>query len=290
VGEVLAAIAGEDSVDFFLRLAQDVPERREAALWALGQMGRQANEVLREQVLGRLETFLANRQLHALALSVLAEAWDAETLAKALDRTVVTISAGEFLMGTEKRKAQVGAFAIARYPVTNVQYKCFVNATSREPPRHWEEGQYPPEKALHPVVHVSWRDAAAYAEWMGGRLPTEEEWEKAARGTDGREYPWGEWVEGRCNSKEAGVGDTTPVGQYSPAGDSPYGCADMAGNVWEWTASEHESWRGSRVLRGGSYRGERDGARCGARTADLPNFSSAYYGFRCVSLISSSEF
>jgi len=164
--------------------------------------------------------------------------------------------------------------------VTNTEYARFVAETGHEPPSHWK-GKTPSKKiADHPVTHVSWDDATAYAEWAGGRLPTEEEWEKAARGTDGREYPWGEWAEGHCNSKEVGTGDTTPVGQYSPRGDSPYGCQDCAGNVWEWTASEHE--QGRRVVRGGSFGYPRGYARCAYRAGPLPHFDWVSYGFRVV--------
>ena len=111
-------------------------------------------------------------------------------------------------------------------------------ATGHEPPSHWGGKAPPDELRDHPVVYVSWRDCVAYAEWAGVRLLTEQEWEKAARGIDGRVYPWGdEFDSARCNTYESGIGATTPVGRYSPGGDSPCGCADMAGNVWEWTAS-----------------------------------------------------
>jgi formylglycine-generating enzyme required for sulfatase activity len=189
--------------------------------------------------------------------------------------------------GTRVARLERGVF-IARTPVTNAEYARFVAATGHEPPRHWRGPRPPAKLAHHPVVCVTWHDAVAYAEWAGMRLPTEEEWEKAARGIDGREYPWGEWEKGRCNTEEAGIGTITPVGQYSPGGDSPCGCADMAGNVWEWTASEHEALSGSRVLRGGAFYNEFRGARCALRDWLGPYGSGDGSGFRCVSPVSLS--
>ncbi|MFL7837849.1 MAG: formylglycine-generating enzyme family protein [Candidatus Promineifilaceae bacterium] len=118
-------------------------------------------------------------------------------------------------------------------------------------------------KSGHPVVYVNYHDAVGYAEWAGMFLPSEEEWEKAARGSDGRMHPWGDkWRDGCCNTDEAGIGTTTPAGRYSPQGDSPYGCVDMAGNVWEWTESWFDAAKARRVVRGGSWNVNQVSARC----------------------------
>jgi formylglycine-generating enzyme required for sulfatase activity len=300
-GQVLAGIAGEDSVDFFLRLARDNPDRRKAALWSLGQMGRQPNEALRDRVLKQLLTRFQEDELSEEAGAVLVQVWGVNTLdellrrdltsalleqaasilADAMDLMMVSVPTGEFLIGDEKRKMHVDAFEIDKYPVTNVQYKRFVDETGHRPPEHWGAGTYLAEEAIHPVVNVSWDDAVAYAEWAGKRLPTEEEWEKAARGTDGRKYPWGdeEPTSDLCNFG-GNEGGTTPVGKYSPQGDSPYGCADMAGNVWEWTSSEYSDW--GKVLRGGSWYRAPDYVRGASRHRYRPGSRYDHYGFRCA--------
>jgi hypothetical protein len=207
----------------------------------------------------------------------------------------VWVPPGEYILGgrygVDVQIARLEAgFFIARTPVTNAQYARFVAETGREAPRHWR-GKTPPEEiADHPVVYVTWHDAAAYAEWAGLRLPTQEEWEKAARGYDGRECPWGEWIENRCNTAETKINNTTSVGQFSPDGDSPYGLQDAAGNVWEWTSSKYEtSSSGRRVLRGGSWGGDRGSARCAYRLRDNPDLASGYGGFRCVSPVRSDS-
>jgi len=196
-------------------------------------------------------------------------------------KEMVRVPAGKFLYGDDKREVELPEFWIDKAPVTNAEYAHFVAETGHEPPEHWK-GRTPSQQiADHPVRFISWHDAAAYATWAGGRLPSEEEWEKAARGTDGREYPWGEWAQDHCNSMEAGIGDTTPVGQYSPQGDSPYGCVDMAGNVYEWTASDYEPSRGYRVARGGSWGPDRSCARCAFRLKGFPGYLFVL-GFRMV--------
>ena len=314
-GQVLADVAGEDSVDFFLHLAHDDPGRRGAALWSLGQMGCQPNQALRERVLGRMQSHFRGGALHqeaGLALvcahdvgvddQVLLDGLQRErddvllaALARALDGRMIEVPAGEFLMGSEKRKVSVDAFQIDRYPVTNAQYKLFLDANPEQPvpfvdedwarPYNWDRSarSFPPDRASHPVVLVSWYDAVAYARWAGKRLPTEEEWEKAARGIDGREYPWGNQkpTSDLCNF-DGNVGGTTPVGRYSPQGDSPYGCVDMVGNVWEWTASDFDER--SKVLRGGGWRSY--WLYVGAATRDCygPGARRYLVGFRCVGL------
>lgn len=189
---------------------------------------------------------------------------------------MIHIPAGEFLYGDPARPLSLPAFRIMKTPVTVAQYRAFCLATGLEMPATPSWGWHDD----HPVVNVTWYGAAAYAEWAGMRLPTEEEWEKAARGTDGREYPWGDsWEQARCsNSKKI----TEPVGRY-PAGASPYGVLDMAGNVWEWCDSWHDSDRRSHVLCGGSWNIDNPKIfRCHYRHHDYPSFRYGAYGFRCV--------
>jgi formylglycine-generating enzyme required for sulfatase activity len=197
---------------------------------------------------------------------------------------MILIPAGSFLRGDEKQPVHVDAFYIDKYLVTNAEYAKFVEATGHLPPPHWEEtgGTYPPDMANHPVVFVNWFDAQDYAAWAGKRLLTEAEWEKAARGTDGRVYPWGDWFDKtRCNASEAGIGGTTPVGKYSPLGDSPYKVRDMAGNVWDWTATDWAPGSSSKVQRGGSFVNRGSYARCAYRYLGVPEPRTPNVGFRC---------
>jgi len=196
-------------------------------------------------------------------------------------------------------------FLIARYPVTNSEYARFVNATDRTvktrddewaAPYNWDTTSrtFPRELADHPVVMVSWEDAFDYCRWIGGRLPTEAEWEKAARAIDAREWPWGgQWDPKRCNTSEGGLQRITPVGQFSSAGDSPYGISDMSGNIWEWCSSalapypyrrndgrEATDSTSARVLRGGAWGENRYAARCATRLALPLDDFGVTMGFR----------
>jgi len=205
------------------------------------------------------------------------------------------VPTGPFLMGSEDgrdnekpvHEVYLDAYYIGTYPVTNADYKRYKDDVGQ--PFEMPEG-----KADHPVVRVNWSDARDYAAWAGMRLLTEAEWEKAASAeprlgsfslrsellASKRKYPWGDEFDRRkCNTGEFVIhATTTPVGKYSPAGDSPYGCADMAGNVWEWTSSlkkdypyraedgrEDMSAFGIRVLRGGSFSKDGDYARAAFR-------------------------
>jgi formylglycine-generating enzyme required for sulfatase activity len=204
---------------------------------------------------------------------------------------MVYITAGYFLMGSAEQDGIVGlevgldempqhqvyvkGFYIDRYEVTNGQYYEFVKATGGYTPATWDYRQHPsgkswpldtppPGEENYPVTDIDWYDADAYCKWASKRLPTEAEWEKAARGTDGRIWPWGNVFDSaKVNTLESGKNWSMPVGSYSE-GISPYGIHDMIGNAWEWTASWYQAYPGSelqraafgekyRVLRGGSY-------------------------------------
>jgi formylglycine-generating enzyme required for sulfatase activity len=191
-------------------------------------------------------------------------------------KEMILIPAGDFLAGEEKRPISLKAF-----PVTNTEYRRFVDATGYPRPLNWYSGTFAVGKEAHPVTSVNWSDATAYAKWAGKRLPTEEEWEKAARGTDGRKYPWGdEWDDKRANTCESRILDTTPVGKYSPQGDSPYGVADMAGNVWEWV--QGTLGKMLQPMRGGTWNATHDEATCFGRLRYTPGRRNDYVGFRCA--------
>lgn len=185
---------------------------------------------------------------------------------------MVRVPKGLFLYGDDNTRTMIDYdYWIDKYPVTNEKYRAFVQAGGYENKQYWPNGvnltgpgRYcewnKVDKADHPVVGVGYNEAEAYARWVGKRLPTEQEWEKAARGTDGRQYPWGqEFDEEKCNYKSMGMfgmlssdfrSVTTPVTQY-PNGVSPYGCYDMVGNVFEFCSDWHSKMFKAHVLRGG---------------------------------------
>lgn len=220
---------------------------------------------------------------------------------------MVLVPGGPFLMGQERRTVHIDAFYMDRTPVTNREYATFIEVTGYRPTdpdanrflSHFRNGKIPRGHEEHPVVYVSWTDARAYAMWAGKRLPSEAEWEKAARGTDGRKYPWGRTEPGL---KKANFGHkdggTVRVGSY-PEGASPYGILDLAGNVWEWCEDEDElsfyedgpshnprnersGERALLVMRGGSYMYGPRSLRTYARTSFVAEVRFAGGGFRCA--------
>lgn len=259
----------------------------------------------------------------------------------ALLPTFITIPAGEFLMGTPadelgdlarryggtresyreespQWRARLPAFAIAAAPVTNALYAAFAQASGARPPAG------PPD---HPAVDLSWHDAVACCAWLstvtGGRLrvvdgasgqsnlhdrrpairlPSEAEWERAARGDDGRSFPWGEQFHpDRANTREGGRATSSPAGAY-PSGVSPWGLYDMAGNVWEWTSSLDRPYpyapddgredlraAGRRILRGGCYANPHGFARCACRFRLDPQLRNGFIGFRPAFSIADSR-
>jgi len=248
-----------------------------------------------------------------------------------IEPQMVRIPAGKFLMGSTYMQAQrvieeesgssedwknwveweqpqhaveISEYFIGKYPITNREYQVFVRGATQKSPYGWDGDQFPADKGDHPVVYVSWGDAIAYCEWLSKksgkqyRLPTEAEWEKAARGEDGRIYPWGnDFDPQKANTSESMIGDSSNVGQFSPQGDSPYGCSDMAGNIWEWSndwfdekeyknrkdgiqdpqGPQKGTWRS---LRGGSFFYNCRSARCTLRNWYDSSARDDDFGFR----------
>jgi sulfatase modifying factor 1 len=231
----------------------------------------------------------------------------------------VLIPAGEFLMGSDKgkdknahddelpqHKVYLPSYRMARVPVTVAQFRQFIEATgykttAEEEGSAWNwaaprgAGSSVRHKSEHPVTCVSWHDAMKFCEWAGVRLPSEAEWERVARGVDGRIYPWGDEPpdQSRCNYA-MNVQDTTAVGSY-PKGATAEGLLDMAGNVWEWTSSLYKPYpyragdgredaaaSGRRLLRGGSFGVSEGYVRCASRFDDDPDFRDGDGGFRVV--------
>jgi serine/threonine-protein kinase len=242
-----------------------------------------------------------------------------EIVAKTDGATLVLIPAGDFAMGRadgdndEKpvRKISLPAFYLDKCPITNAQYKKFVQETGRPEPigygyrdgrfgedfRPWQEARF--NDPLMPVVCVSWHDAAEYARWAGRRLPTEAEWEKAAKGLFATKYPWGNSDPAPDKARYGlpmETGSPTIVGSY-PNGATSYGCMDMAGNVWEWCGDWYSETTyqtplpsapmgpptgEAKVLRGGSWTNRGDLLRCSLRFCYPPARKTFYIGFRCA--------
>lgn len=214
---------------------------------------------------------------------------------------MVYVPTGAFQMGTNdtggivpgdqspQHEVTIPAFFIDKTEVTNAQYKKYCDATKYPTPPDWLDGKILAGQENWPVLRVNWWEAVAYAKWAGKRLPTEAEWEKAARGTDARQYPWGN---GGWDGDKVVAGSPAPVGS-KPAGASPYGALDMAGNAYEWTADWYEAYPKStaktnffgrifKVIRGGSYDGSPNLGETFFRSPMRPQSRNVWVGFRCA--------
>ncbi len=222
---------------------------------------------------------------------------DDEPLRKpAREAPMTYINRGYFVAGEDEGKdvetpryqAHLNSLWVDIYPVTNRHYAEYVVATGAPAPQHWK-GKSPPEDTLdHPVVWVTWQDAAAYARWCGKRLPTLLEWQKAARGSDGRSFPWGDELDPtRLNCKETGISSTTPVTRYQHSG-SPFGMHDAAGNVAEWVDGQFNvpgvraTGQVVRAVCGGSFRDTISRSRCASRRGYPDGGKAPFVGFRCA--------
>ena len=226
---------------------------------------------------------------------------NSQSVYETLMRSSIAALETEAIRGeTPSNSVYLPGYWIGRTEVTNDQFAAFVDATGHPAPEYWEGGKVPAGKGDHPVVKVSWNDAVAYTAWLSAetgqafRLPTEAEWEKACRGASGLIYPWGNTFDANKANALGGPGETMSVGRYSlVGGDSPYGVADMAGNVWEWTSSQYKGYPydvndgrenltdyAPRVLRGGSFHTGSSNVHCAVRSDDNPGDRGDDVGFR----------
>ncbi|MEI6290457.1 MAG: SUMF1/EgtB/PvdO family nonheme iron enzyme [Chloroflexota bacterium] len=301
-----ASIAAAVTVD----TAQD-ESRRQAARTAVekgvAQTRGQAEEKIHQQ---RMDTLENARRLEWLKRS---SALNLQ-LSEGVLLSFVRVPAGEFLMGSDsvtdlqarpdekpQHRVHLPEFLIGQAPVTNRQYLSYVVSTSSPRPGSWQYGELPAGREDHPVSGLSWKEAAAFCQWvsrqtgMKVRLPSEAEWEKAARGTDGRLYPWGNTDPGPVLTQFA-QGVTAPVDAF-PLGASPYAALSLSGNVYEWVSDYYQSnyylssplqapsgpvWGESHVLRGGGFASPPDALRAASRFHDLPASPGTQYGFRCA--------
>jgi formylglycine-generating enzyme required for sulfatase activity len=288
-----------------LRLsAQGVVERREAggSVTALAAGG--PGEVWAGTPGGRAVLISPSGNVEFSVVPMVGEERHA-AIAAALDADLVAIPAGPFPMGSDRGRddeapvhtVTLPAFSVMRHEVTNAQYGRYVDAAGTPPPAPWPAGRVPSGEARFPVTGVRAEEAAAFCEWAGMRLPTEAEWERSARGTDGREYPWGgEWDPARANTAAGGPGHPVAVGSY-PTGAGPEGLLDSAGNAAEWVADYYDAGyyaeapdhdpRGpeavvNRVRRGGSWASALDEARVAHRASSHGSSPDLRAGFRCA--------
>ncbi len=305
--EVVARLGGEKRYDWLIGNLCAQFTAAEKAHFAQAPVAGQSFYTALQTLLLRLLQDVADTTVRYYAGCTLSAIGDPRDL-----DAWVTIPAGEFIMGSDRyddekplHRMMVESYKIGKHPVTNAQYQRFVEATGHRSPDHWRDDKPAPWQATHPVIYVSWDDAQAYCRWLSDelgtavRLPTEAEWERAARGTDGREWPWGNTFDANCANTyhERGEWTTTPVGMY-PLGASPEGALDMAGNVWEWTATKWlenyanyatlvdnnpEADAGARrVVRGGSWDLDQYGARAAFRYWFSPDSWYDSLGFRVV--------
>lgn len=344
-GHILAELEGEQVLTRFLRVVGGEDEaRRNAALWALEQMLTSKKEEERHRYQDQLVKAIDSLETGPPAVELLEEmewqkdpqwtalvtewmqhkSYDLDWLSNIVIHRQTSVSqfivsllnyesvvniAADWMDGMMAPIPGKGAY-MARYPVTNAQYRRFLandgygNRTwwseagwewrqenEKIYSHYWNDEQW--NGPSRPVVDVAWYEAEAYCSWLSNytgrtyRLPYEAEWQQAAQGEDDRTYPWGnEWQVGLCNTAEADIRRTSPVGRFSPDGDSPIGCADMSGNVWEWCLDWYDEQKDVRVLRGGSWVNLQDDAHCAVRSRWChPSGSDHYFGFRVVSPI-----